>query len=123
MGARISSMLRKAEKTLQNAGEESKEKESAAYGLLQSDPEWELLKTLANYDEAVSSAAAMMDPSILANYLYDLSKAFSRFYHDCPILQAETSSLSKARLDLSRAVLKVLKDAFSLVCIPFLEAM
>ena len=64
-----------------------------------------------------------MDPSLLGTYLYDLSKAFSRFYHDCPILQAGSPSLSHARLDLSRAVLKVLKDAFSLICIPFLEAM
>jgi arginyl-tRNA synthetase len=64
-----------------------------------------------------------MDPSLLGTYLYNLSKAFSRFYHDCPILQAETPALSASRLDLSRAVLKVLKDAFNLISIPFLEAM
>jgi arginyl-tRNA synthetase len=64
-----------------------------------------------------------MDPSLLVTYLYALSKAFSRFYPDCPILQAETLSLSAARMDLSRTVLKVLKDAFNLVNIPFLEAM
>jgi arginyl-tRNA synthetase len=108
---------------LKKAGEAAKGGNPAAYDLLQSDPEWELLKVLANYGEAVSSAAAAMDPSVLGTYLYDLSKAFSRFYHDCPILQAETPALSKARLDLSLAVLKVLKDAFSLICIPFLEAM
>jgi arginyl-tRNA synthetase len=116
MGARISSMLHKADK---NASTEN----HAAYGLLTSDPEWELLKVMANYDDAVASAAANMDPSLLGTYLYDLSKAFSRFYHDCPILQAETPALSAARLDLSRLVLKVLKDAFALICIPFLEKM
>ena len=116
MGVRITSMLKKA-------GSTPDRNDSSSYSLLNSDPEWELLKVLAAYDEAVSSAASNMDPSLLGTYLYDLSKAFSRFYHDCPILQAETPELSLARINLSRAVLKVLKDAFSLICIPFLEAM
>jgi arginyl-tRNA synthetase len=64
-----------------------------------------------------------MDPSVLAAYLYELSRNFSRFYHDCPILNAETPQLAASRLALSRAVLQVLRDALHLVCIPFLEAM
>ena len=117
MGARISSMLGKAEAASKTVTDPS------AWALLISDPEWELLKELSSYDEAVSSAAENMDPSLVGTYLYDLSKAFSRFYHDCPVLEAETPSLSGARLDLSRAVLKIVKNAFSLICIPFLESM
>ncbi|MDR0301326.1 MAG: arginine--tRNA ligase [Treponema sp.] len=114
MGARISSMLRKAgEKT---AGQ-------ADFSLLVSDPEWELIKILAEYPYAVNEAAANLDPSHLASYLYELSKSFSRFYHECPILNADDNALSDARLELSRAVMLVLKDAFHLVCIPFLEVM
>jgi arginyl-tRNA synthetase len=64
-----------------------------------------------------------MDPSVIAAYLYGLSKNFSRFYHDCPVLNAETEALAAARLALSRAVLLVLRDALGLVNIPFLEAM
>jgi arginyl-tRNA synthetase len=64
-----------------------------------------------------------MDPSALAAYLYELSKTFSRFYHDCPILNAAGTELSAARLALSRGVLRVLKDAMTLICIPFLEIM
>jgi arginyl-tRNA synthetase len=59
----------------------------------------------------------------LTAYLYELSKGFSRFYHDCPILNAKQEDLAAARLALSKAVLAVLKDALNLVCIPFLEAM
>jgi arginyl-tRNA synthetase len=88
-----------------------------------SDPEWELVKVLAGYPQAVSEAAAGIDPSHLTGYLYELSKCFSRFYHECPILTCEDKSLSAARLELSRAVMFVLKDAFELVCIPFLEVM
>jgi arginyl-tRNA synthetase len=64
-----------------------------------------------------------MDPSLLAAYLYELSKSFSRFYHDCPILNAEKPGLAEARLGLCRAVRGVLRDALELICVPFLEAM
>jgi arginyl-tRNA synthetase len=70
----------------------------------------------------VNAAAESLDPSILQNYLYELSKAFSRFYHDCPILNAEPP-LSSARLALVRALLAVLCDCLHLINIPFLEAM
>jgi arginyl-tRNA synthetase len=114
MGARICSMLRKAEG-----------RAAGAYcpGLLSGDPEWEVLKALAAYPEAIAAAAGGLDPSRLAAYLYELSKSFSRFYHDCPILNAETPDLAASRLALSRAVMLVLRDALRLVCIPFLEVM
>jgi arginyl-tRNA synthetase len=125
MGARISSMLKKADDASRFSGEPGTVKQGAVtdYTLLTSDSEWELVKVLADYDETVAAAALTMDPSLLGIYLYNLSKAFSRFYHDCPILQAETPELSAARIDFSRVVLKVLKDAFNLIGIPFLEAM
>jgi arginyl-tRNA synthetase len=113
MGARISSLLRLSGE--QPAGGD--------FSLLVSDPEWELLKTLAAYPQAIGEAAAGLDPSCLAAYLYELSKCFSRFYHDCPVLNAGNPSLSAARLALSRAVMLVLKDALHLICIPFLEVM
>jgi arginyl-tRNA synthetase len=115
MGARISALLRKAS-TAPASGRVRPE-------LLSGDQEWDLLKTLAAWPEAVRAAAAGMDPSFLTAYLYELSKSFSRFYHDCPILNAEDPDLGESRLALSRAVLKVLKDALYLVCIPFLEVM
>jgi len=117
MGARISSMLRKNEES--GTGSE----EPADYSLLVSDSEWDVVKLLAAYPAAVSEAAGSLDPSHLTGFLYELSKAFSRFYHDCPILNCEDAALSRARLELSRAVMLVLRDAFNLVCIPFLEVM
>jgi arginyl-tRNA synthetase len=64
-----------------------------------------------------------MDPSVMAAYLYDLSRGFSRFYHDCPILNAEDPDLAASRLELCKAVLRVLRDALHLIGTPFLEAM
>ena len=118
MGARISSMLRKKNEELH-----SEECNPGIFSLLSSDPEWELLKILAGYPRAINEAAAGLDPSRLAAYLYELSRAFSRFYHDCPVLNTDNSDLSAARLALSRAVHKVLKDAMYLICVPFLEIM
>ena len=121
MGARISSMLRKSAQ--ETAGKEKEEDAKEYFSLLISDPEWELIKILAVYTDAVKEAAESLNPSCVTSYLYELSKAFSRFYHDCPILNAGNSALSKARLELSRAVMTALKEAFHLVCIPFLEIM
>jgi arginyl-tRNA synthetase len=121
MGARISSILRKS------AGEslpQTTPDQAGKYGgLLTGDEEWDLLKIIAAYSEALGGAAKSMDPSVLAVYLYELSKAFSRFYHECPILSAPDAELSGARLALSKAALVILKDAMNLLCIPFLETM
>jgi len=123
MGARISSMLRKNEESEKSKVLENRNEGDVDYSLLVSDSEWEIIKIIANYPYVINEAAANLDPSCIAGFLYDLSKAFSRFYHECPILNCENAILSKARLELSRAVMLVLKDAFYLTCIPFLEVM
>ncbi|MDR1374526.1 MAG: arginine--tRNA ligase [Treponema sp.] len=115
MGARISSLLREAAAGDALRGTVKPE-------LLSSDAEWELIKVIASYGEAVADAAARMDPSLLAAYLYELSRAFSRFYHDCPILKAGPD-LAASRLALCRSALAVLRKALELICVPFLEAM
>ncbi|MDR2194329.1 MAG: arginine--tRNA ligase [Treponema sp.] len=118
MGARISSMLRKA-----SLSQASDAIPAVQPELLSGDAEWDVIKTLFDYNNTVAEAADKMDSSIVAGYLYSLSKAFSRFYHDCPILNAEHPDLAAARLALSKAVLFVLKDALQLIGIPFLDVM
>ena len=115
LGARISSMFRKKDEEITVNAEN--------FSLLTCDAEWEIIKTLASYPQAVANAAGSLEPSRLAAHLYELSKNFSRFYHECPVLGAEDEKLSNARLCLSKAVLKVLKDALHLINVPFLEAM
>ena len=119
MGARISSILRKAD---------TEEGKKAKMGvckpeLLNSDIEWELLKKLEEFPAQVDKAAAQYAPMFITNYLYDLCKLFSRFYHDCPILGAENPDVAATRLALAKAVYIVLKNATWLVLVPFLEVM
>ncbi len=118
MGARISSMLRKYEDRKDNfrGGVFTAD-------LLETDQERELIKLLMSFSEIVSDAGKGMNPSIITTYLYDLSKSFSRYYHDISILSDPDKNIVVSRVQLVKAVLQVLKNAFYLVGIPFLERM
>ena len=120
MGARISSILRKAETA---EGKENLKNGKLNASLLTNESEWELLKTLEDFPEQVERSALRKDPSALTAYLYELSKAFSRFYRDCPILSGEDADLSYTRMELARATKIVLQNAMNLVLIPFMEIM
>ena len=118
MGARICSMLKKYESI-------SEEVDTYSFdpALLVETEERELIKLLAGYPEVVMAAGADMNPSLIASYLFDLSKLYSKFYHDHPILRCEDKRMIKARVTLSTMALQVLKNAFTLIGIPFLESM
>lgn len=116
MGARISSMLRKYDEVAYL---------DVAFNpaVLSLEDEREMLKMLASFPEVVGKACTQYDPSIVCAFLYDLSKKFSHWYHDNQILKADTPELVKARVSLCEMVLQVMKNAFDLVGIPFLEKM
>ncbi|HAE22614.1 MAG TPA: arginine--tRNA ligase [Spirochaetaceae bacterium] len=118
MGARISSMLRKHEK-----GEGNAQGGTVRPELLAGDAEWELVRRIAAYPEAVEQAGAEYNPAFVAAQLYDLAAAFSKFYHDNPILNCEDKDTAATRLALAAAVKAVLEHGLFLTCIPFLEAM
>ena len=118
MGARIASILRKAK----DEGTSPARAEKAA-SLLKAGEEWDLVKRLGEYPETVARAANAKDSSIMANYLYDIAKLFSKFYQQCPIMSAENAELKEARLALAKATLQVLKDAMNLVLVPYLDRM
>lgn len=118
MGARISSMIRKFEEKKNDfAGIE------ADAALLRVEEEKELIKMLISWPEAVEQAAAELNPANLAALMYDLSKTFSRYYHDNPVLNNEDKVLAVTRMKLSSAVLQVLKNGFEMIGLPYLEKM
>lgn len=91
--------------------------------LLTLGDERELIKQIALYPEVVARSGADLDPSLLCSFLYELSRLFSRWYHDNPVLKAGSDGLVRARIELSAMVMQVLKNAFALVGIPFLHSM
>ena len=118
MGARISSMLAKWESMKGEYADVSFEP-----SLLSVQDERELIKMIALWPSLVAQAAREYNPSIITSFLYDLSRTFSRYYHDHAVLKGESRELIVARVNLVTMVLQVLKNAYALVGIPFLESM
>jgi arginyl-tRNA synthetase len=109
MNARINSILRKAGGSTGSGRTD--------LSVLGGDGEWKLVLLLAGFPDLVAAAASLRDPSLVAKYAYDLSKAFSEFYEKCPVLKAEPV-LRRARLSLVRAVGATLYRAIQLLAIP-----
>lgn len=118
MGARASSILRKAAK-----GEGNHAKGQALPSKLESEADWALLRLVAAFPSAIDAAAAKLDSSIVANYLHDLAQGFSTWYRDNPVLSNPDADLAASRLELVKAVRATFEAGTRLVCIPFLEAM
>jgi arginyl-tRNA synthetase len=118
MGARASSILRKHQGGEGNAVNGSYKPER-----LCGDADWELVKQVAAFPEAIAAGAAAMEPSILAAYLRDLATSFSAWYRDNPALTNPDADLAASRLELVKAVRRSFEAACCLVCVPFLEAM
>ena len=115
--ARIRSILRKAAEagiTLP---------ETLPTGIELNTKEEELIQRLADFKTIVKQAGADYNPSILANYAYDLVKEYNQFYHDYSILREEDEARKIFRLILSRNVSKVVKLAMGLLGIEVPERM
>lgn len=85
--------------------------------------EKELILKMYAYPDVIQSAAANYDPSEIANYCYDLAKMFHKFYHDFPILRAESEGAKHFRLQLITLTANVLKSAMELLGIEMPERM
>lgn len=118
MGARINSILAKAAEA--GVTDDSSE---AAVALLSGEDEWALIKTLGDYPNVIAKAAENLDPSLVAAYVYEVAKLFSKFYQNCSIVNAENKQLAGARLYLASCTLQVIKNAMNLVLVPYLERM
>lgn len=112
--ARILSVLRKAEQFA---------KEIPSSGFVLDEKEVELIQKLSEFPAVVEQAGADYSPSTIANYVYELVKAFNQFYHDFSILNAETPEARSFRLVLARNVSKVIRTGMGLLGIEVPERM
>ncbi len=103
--ARIQSILRKADFDY-----------SEPVGQLGLDPkEKDLIKLLEGYPELLQTAAKSLSPALIANYTYDLVKAYNSFYQTVPILGVTNEREKKFRVQLSEAIGFAIKSACSLL--------
>ncbi len=108
--ARIQSILRKSgntgpveDGTIQWQGLNLEQRERA------------LLKTLMQFPDKVTEAAAAYSPAIIANYTYDLVKEFNTFYQNVSILGAKEAGLMDFRLALAELTGRVIKSSCTLL--------
>ncbi len=79
-----------------------------------------LIMKLSEFKQAVLLANNSMNPSIIANYSFDLAKAFSEFYHECPVINSKYKNF---RLHLVNAFAQVIKNSLNLLGIEVVEEM
>ena len=115
--ARIQSVLRKA-------AEQGIEIPAVIpVGLQLSTKEEGLIQMLADFKNTVKQAGTDYNPSVIANYIYELVKEYNQFYHDFSILREENEALKIFRLALSQNVGKIVKTGMGLLGIEVPERM
>ena len=82
-----------------------------------------LTRMMYEYPEVIKEAARTYNPSLLANFLYDLAKEFNQFYHDHSILNAEQHDRVSLRLLLVEAVSRIIESGMDLLGIEVPERM
>ncbi len=87
------------------------------------EAEKQILLLILQYREVLAQAGKDMDPSAIAAYCYQLAKAFHKFYHDCPILSAESESARLFRIQLSKIVALGLYEGMDLLGIEMPDRM
>lgn len=102
--ARIKSILRK--EALQAAV-------SADTGLLKLEKE--ILIVLEQYPATILQAAKELNPSAIANYVFNVAKIFNSFYAEHSIANAESGSKKQLRLQLAIMTANVLKSGMRLL--------
>lgn len=112
--ARIASILRKAE---------SLPTDLPDHLPVETDEEWALLTKIASFPEAVQKGVENRSPAPVAQFALDTARAFTSFYHACPVLNAGSDDLTQARLLVCQATLQTLKNALNLLGIEALERM
>ncbi|MEC1635984.1 arginine--tRNA ligase [Bacillus mojavensis] len=115
--ARICSMLRQGEEQgLTPAAD-------LDFSSIQSEKEYDLLKTIGGFPEAVAEAAEKRIPHRVTNYIYDLASVLHSFYNAEKVIDPENEEKSRARLALMKATQITLNNALQLIGVSAPEKM
>lgn len=85
------------------------------------DKEMELVKKLSQFSDAVVNAYRNLNPSVIANYSYQLAQTFNEFYHSCQVIGSEDQETF--RLALVQSFRQVLQNSLALLGIETVEEM
>lgn len=87
------------------------------------ETERDVVRLLAAYPAKVEEAAREYSPAVVANYAFDLAKAYNKFYQSTPIFNEPDQNRVQFRIVLSEKVAEVLKKAMGLLGIQVPEKM
>lgn len=85
--------------------------------------EKDLIIKAYEFPKVIRESAAAYNPSLVANYIYDLVKEYNQFYHDCPVLKEENADIRALRIALSEQVGTVIHNGLWLLGIDAPERM
>jgi len=77
--------------------------------------EREIIKILYSFPAVVRQAGEDLNPSLVANYAFELAKEYNQFYQEIPVLKAEDDDMRSFRLLLSSFSASVLKRSLALL--------
>ncbi|HTB05804.1 MAG TPA: arginine--tRNA ligase, partial [Bacteroidia bacterium] len=81
-----------------------------------------IIKTY-EFSKVISESAATYNPSLVANYVYDIVKEYNQYYHDFPVLKEENAEQRSLRLAVSQQVGTVIRNGMWLLGIDVPEKM
>ena len=93
------------------------------YSKLSSKEEFELVKSLGNFNNVITLALDKLEPSILTRYVIEVAKGFNKFYNSHSVLNLDDEDLKATRLNLVKASLQVIKNGLELLGIGVVEKM
>jgi arginyl-tRNA synthetase len=85
--------------------------------------ERQLIIFLEKYSNIISEAGAEMNPSIVANYVFNLAKLYNSFYAEHSVANAESEEKKQLRLCISVMTAAVIKSGLHLLGIKVPERM
>mgnify|MGYP001420848295 FL=1 len=87
------------------------------------DVERALLMAALSLPSVIEEAAKSYDPSLVANLCYDITKSYSRWYQDHPIIKEEDEAIRNIRLALCYLCSNAVKTGMSLLGVSMPERM
>jgi arginyl-tRNA synthetase len=78
---------------------------------------------LLRFGDAQEAAAAEYKLNAITAYLWDVAKAYSQFYNECPVLKAPTPELRQSRLLLCDLTARVIQKGLDLLGIQTVDRM
>ena len=85
--------------------------------------EKDLIKNILEFPKVIQEAAKSFNPSLIANYIFELVKEYNSYYQSTSILKAEADSLIIFRVLLSKRISTNIKSGMSLLGIDVPERM